>query len=543
MIKTGGSLTGGLLEYVITNHRWLLCIFFLLPMSVVFELYLYLRNLRAFWAINRKEAKLGEKGSNGKPVLGDRHQRRVQAVQKEVRAWEEDGCPGTMCTARPGWQTMSLREGKYKKTSRNIHLDDFVDILEVNTERKVVRVEPMVTMGQLTGAINPLGWTLPVVPELDDLTIGGLINGVGVETSSHIHGLFQHICESFEMVLADGSAVTCSSTENQELFYHIPWSHGTLGFLVSATIRMVPCQPYVALEYVPFRNKKDAIQLFTEESRKGEPGSSTPPSDFVECLAFGPDEYVVMLGNMVSTQEVKRQKAAGAVVNNIGHYYKPWFFSHVQGFLDQNVRGVEYVPLRHYYHRHTRSLFWEIQDIIPFANNPIFRYLLGWMMPPKPSLLKLTQTETLRQLYERHHVVQDVLVPIKALGDALSQADSLFRVYPLWLCPMRIPVAPDGMGGLIKPLDDGDEMFVDVGIYGNPDPRTRFEAKKSCRMLESYVIDNKGYQMMYADTYLTRAEFRKMFDHKTYDKLRKTLPLTSLGLPEIYDKVCKNNRV
>lgn len=32
--------------------------------------------------------------------------------------------------------------------------------------------------------------------------------------------------------------------------------------------------------------------------------------------------------------------------------------------------AVEYVPLRHYYHRHTRSLFWEIQDIIPFGNHP-----------------------------------------------------------------------------------------------------------------------------------------------------------------------------
>ena len=32
--------------------------------------------------------------------------------------------------------------------------------------------ETLVTMGQLTSALNPLGWTLPVVPELDDLTIG-----------------------------------------------------------------------------------------------------------------------------------------------------------------------------------------------------------------------------------------------------------------------------------------------------------------------------------------------------------------------------------
>jgi hypothetical protein len=35
-------------------------------------------------------------------------------------------------------------------------------------------VEPLVTMGQLTATLNPLGFTLPVIPELDDLTVGSL---------------------------------------------------------------------------------------------------------------------------------------------------------------------------------------------------------------------------------------------------------------------------------------------------------------------------------------------------------------------------------
>jgi len=38
--------------------------------------------------------------------------------------------------------------------------------------------------------LEPLDYTLPVLPELDALTVGGLVNGVGIESSSHIHGLF-----------------------------------------------------------------------------------------------------------------------------------------------------------------------------------------------------------------------------------------------------------------------------------------------------------------------------------------------------------------
>ena len=124
-------------------------------------------------------------------------------------------------------------------------------------------------MGQLTAALLPVGWTVPVLPELDDLTIGGLIAGVGVESSSHIYGLFQHICMEFEVALADGSVVFCSPEKNAELFYNLPWSHGTLGFLLSATIRIIPAKQYVKLEYFAFTNGEKALEMFEKESRKG----------------------------------------------------------------------------------------------------------------------------------------------------------------------------------------------------------------------------------------------------------------------------------
>ena len=92
----------------------------------------------------------------------------------KVRAWNDDGRKSTMCTARPGWMAVSLRVGKYKKTMRNISVN-LIDVLHVDTERRVVRVEPLVSMGQITATLNPLGWTLPIVPELDDLTVGRCI--------------------------------------------------------------------------------------------------------------------------------------------------------------------------------------------------------------------------------------------------------------------------------------------------------------------------------------------------------------------------------
>lgn len=54
----------------------------------------------------------------------------------QVREWRKEGSKTYMCTGRPGWLTVSLRVGKYKKTHKNIMIN-MMDILEVDTERQV----------------------------------------------------------------------------------------------------------------------------------------------------------------------------------------------------------------------------------------------------------------------------------------------------------------------------------------------------------------------------------------------------------------------
>ena len=42
----------------------------------------------------------------------------------------------------------------------------------------------MVTIGLLNDYLVKLGWTCTVVPEFDDITIGGLVMGGGLQTTS-----------------------------------------------------------------------------------------------------------------------------------------------------------------------------------------------------------------------------------------------------------------------------------------------------------------------------------------------------------------------
>lgn len=503
---------GELLAYIVTHHRWVVVCFFLMPASFILNTATMLYNWISF------------KWSSLQSFSREHHDTRVGKVQQSVRDWIASGKKTKLCSARPGWQTMSLRIGKYKKTSTGIPVSHLRHVVEVNTDRQTVFVEPNCNMGQITATLNPLGWTLPVLPELDDLTVGGLVCGVGVETSSHKYGLFTHICVRYEIVLADGTLQRCSAEENEELFRAIPWSHGTLGFLVGVEIKIMKCKEWVQVSYEPYNKKESCLKACNTYFNSD--------FDFVEALLYSPQESVVMVGKMVDKPDPTKGK-----VNRIGSYYKPWFFSHVAGFL-KTGKAVEYIPLRDYYHRHTKSLFWEIQDIITFGNEPWFRYLFGWLMPPHIALMKRTQTEALRKLYELHHVVQDMLIPVKHLDEALTVLDEEFLVYPIWICPMRI-FKEDA--GFVHPTKNKEEMFVDVGIYGIPKSK-KFVAKDSTVRVEAHVRRFEGFQMLYADMYQTREEFREMFDHSKLDKMRATLPGCKEAFPEVYDKVSKSSR-
>eukprot|EP01080_Neovahlkampfia_damariscottae_P004721 gene4721-8305_t len=488
-----------LVKFIATDYRWIIVCFVLLPLSFLFDLYWHIRSIITFRY--RKDSV--------------NHEEKVKNIQEQVKKANPSK---KLCTSRSGWMTMNTSEAAYKKSDNKnynkINLLNLIDIIKVDTEKRTILCEPNVSCGQLTACLLPLGWTLKILPELDDLTVGGLVAGTGIETSSHKYGLMQHICVSFEVVMKDGTLVKCSKDENRDLFDAIPWSYGTIGFVVGIELEIIPCKKYVHLNYKPCKSIKECQELLTKES-----GGK---HEFIEALVYSKDSAVLMTGDF--TDEPEKSK-----INSIGNFYKPWFYKHVETFL--NKEGDEYIPLRHYYHRHTKSIFWEMSEILPFGNNVIFRYLFGWLVPPKVSFLKLTQTKEVRELYKNHHVVQDMLVPLSLMEKSLKVFDDEWKVYPLWICPFVLPKTTKGL--LTNKTDE--EMFVDLGCYGTPKVKN-FEVKSSHRTVEKYVRDVQGFQMLYADTYMTREEFREMFDHELYDKMREKYDCEK-SFDDVYGKV------
>ncbi|XP_022169098.1 delta(24)-sterol reductase-like isoform X1 [Myzus persicae] len=495
-----------LLEYVLVNYRWVFVVFFLLPCTV----------LGKIWSIFEK--------SLWSRHTGLEHEKNLSHIQRQIKHRNEHAPDRVMCTARPSWRSMTIADMVYKKYMYNIDVQ-LDGIVSINAKNQTVRVEPGITMGRLIPILIESGWTVPVALDMEDLTIGGLVMGIGLESSSHKFGLFHETCTRYELITANGDLIICSKSVNADIFESVPYSYGTLGFLTAVDIKLIPAKKYVKLKYRPIRT------LEKMESRLIVETSDLEHNDFVELLIYNKDEGVLMTGKMTDGNRDTEK-----YVNRIGRFYKPWFFKHVESFLITWKIGEEYIPLKDYYFRHNKSLFWEIQDIIPFGNHPVFRYLLGWLMPAKVALLKLTQTDTIKQLYAKHHCIDDFILPISCLKKSVQKFHTMLNIYPIWVCPA---VLRPGKGLMHSPATV-DNMYIDIGLYG--EPKVIEYNSTIVRDIEIFVLKLKGFKMMYVGTYLNIHEFKTMFDHRLYDRVRHHLGCES-NFPEVYDKVNRNARI
>ena len=462
---------------VLTEYRGLVILLFVLPFGLAFDL-LVKGYASAALAVERFMS-----GSR------DGHEERVAVVTEAVRRWRAQPASERrpMCTGRSNWLNLSTRFVDKAALCRipMAHLDG---VLEVDEAAGCVTVEPMVTVGQITALLNPRGWTLACTLEIMDATIGGLAIATGMTTHSHRVGLIQETIEWFEVVLATGEVVRCSREEHRTLFYALPWSHGTLGMVTALRLRIVRCKPFVRLEYIPF----DSMDAYCAEMRRLSESEDDPP-DFLEATVFARDSAVITAGRFSDAPE------QGATVNRVNSWHSEWWYKHCERHLECG-RAVEYVPLRHYLLRHNKSLFWVVADMVPFGNAPWFRWLFGWLLPPKPAFLKFSTTDAVRKMTFTHQVFQDIVLPMTSLEESIDLAEELFDTYPILIYPCRFydHGMPDGAQGQLRP--PSTNMYFDLGVYGVPGPvekKLPYNPTRAYRTMEAFIRRVGGYPCVF----------------------------------------------
>lgn len=106
--------------------------------------------------------------------------------------------------------------------------------IALDAGRRIVRVEPGATWHDIQNVLHPR-FAVKAMQSSDIFSVGGSIS-VNAHGMDHHAGAVAGSLRSFELMLADGSVVTCSRHENADLFRHVVGGYGLFGVVVSAEL-------------------------------------------------------------------------------------------------------------------------------------------------------------------------------------------------------------------------------------------------------------------------------------------------------------------
>lgn len=160
--------------------------------------------------------------------------------------------------------------GGQTATEGALHIDmrRYNRIIQLDTAAKTVTVQAGATWRQIQELIDRYGLSVKVMQSYGNFTVGGSL-------SVNVHGRYAGLgpiistVRSFRIVLADGTALTASPTENPEIFYGAIGGYGGLGVITQATLQLA--------DNVPVRRTRITMPVteygeFFRRNVRGRPG-------------------------------------------------------------------------------------------------------------------------------------------------------------------------------------------------------------------------------------------------------------------------------
>lgn len=462
------------------------------------------------------------------------HQEQITLLQEQMRNRKKKIA---LCQSKNPSNT--LRNSDFKKKLENIDLSHLNQILYIDPEKKLLVVEPKITIKKLMNLLLKHDLMLAVVPEFSSITIGGAIMGTSLESSSHRYGQFNDLCIEYELLLGDGSMVKASQKENSDLFYGIVGSYGSLALLTAVTVKVIEAKKYVHLTYTRFWNYHKVVDHLRTSSHH----------DFFEGVILSKTWGITIEGSLTN-------ESNHIPINKQGRFYKPWFYQHLLR-MTKKGKYEEIMLLKDYLFRFDRGAFWMgkfvshfkllLSLLLPlrtnYVANAISQRTKKYSLEEGPSLwLRALFFPILssKKLYKIWHKVpnsvseslffiQDFYTPISQTETLLQKCMDKTQIYPIWLCPIKNTT----QGQFLSPHYN-EERMINIGLYGIP--QVRIPIPTLTKKLEKEIHQGKGRKMLYSYTYYDKDLFSKIYDSKSYEKLRHKYKATNAFL-DLYSKV------
>jgi Delta24-sterol reductase len=460
--------------------------------------------------------------------LENRHAKKVKKLQEKLKKSVKKVALSSTCSN-------TLREGIYKNHLDKIDLSSFTDIIKIDAENGFAYIEPRITFSDLCKATLKKGWIPQVVPEFKSITVGGAIMGGALESSSFRFGQFNDTCSEYELVLGNGEKVKASPEKNNDLFYGISGSYGTIALLTLVKLKLLRAKPFVTLDIFPFSTLEHLLDFFSKN------GSC----DFLEGIAFAQNRFLAIRGTLSDhcTQKTFRQKK----------YYDPWYISHLS---EIHSPKTESMSLEEYLFRFDRGAFWMGCFLSSFKNllRGIFKInvkqITNRLKKPHtfqiPFLLRfcfggLFSSTNLYKIWHRVDekikenlfFIQDFYTPLEKVESFITFIKENLNIFPLWICPIKATTHPQFCAPHYNPASS----LINIGVYGIPQKSIPISQLTS--LCEKKIVSCSGKKMLYSLTYYDKKTFNEVYNQEKFESLRKKFHAEK-RFPSLYNKVAKS---
>jgi decaprenylphospho-beta-D-ribofuranose 2-oxidase len=185
----------------------------------------------------------------------------------------------------------------------------FNRVLAFDESMGIMRCQAGVSLGEVLEISVPRGWFLPVTPGTKHVTVGGAIASDVHGKNHHKEGTFSDHLISIDVVLQNGQVLTCSHSENSELFNVVCGGMGLTCLILSAAFRLKKIETaYISQKTIRAGGLDEIMDLFEECE------SATYSVAWIDCLSAGKNlgRSILILGEHAEKDDIKGMQFSGA---------------------------------------------------------------------------------------------------------------------------------------------------------------------------------------------------------------------------------------
>jgi FAD/FMN-containing dehydrogenase len=397
-------------------------------------------------------------------------------------------------------ETSNLFRDRSAAAERKLDVRGFSSVLRVDREAGVVETEGMASYEAITDACLAQGVMPAVVPQLKTITLGGAVAGVGIEATSHRHGLVHETVQELDVLCGDGRIYRCTpDNEHSDLYFGFANSYGTLGYALRVTARTIPVKPYVRVEHLPFPH---ANAFFTQVERH----CRDDDADFLDGTLFSPERLFLSLGRFVDDAP-----------RTSDYTYEKIYYRSIP------EKREDWLTARDYIWRWDTDWFWCSKNV--GAQNPLIRRLYGRRRLGSHTYTKIMRWNSrvgVTSAFERflglrsESVIQDVDIPIRHAPEFLEFYAREIGIWPVWICP----VGPQRHAARYPLYPMRGEWYINFGFWDVIRTRKGHERGHFNRKIERKVAELDGIKSLYSDSFFSEDEFWRTYGGEAYRALK-----------------------